>query len=192
MGVRADVLRQLALQYQETKNPRIFEKILKRVDYLILKVVAELKRKDSTLKQVSLEDLYQEGVLSIYDAIASVRPEEEARMVLLRIMAYIRARIRKVYRRFYMKHDFLGDMSGGFTSNGLSDIDAKVEELDFYDFLLGAVEEGLLDRDDMNLIRKRFKEGKTYQIIGEELNIARGTAFYRVKKIIEKIKKELL
>ena len=86
---RLQFVRNLIYRYQETSDPEVFKQILKRVDDLVLSTVFKLRRRWKYLKTLKTGDLYQTGIVGLYDAINTFRTDETENDVPARIIAYI-------------------------------------------------------------------------------------------------------
>ncbi len=56
-------------EYQITKEPQYFHKVLARVDLLIAKMIWQERRKSKALQMVSNQDLYHTSIIALHEAL---------------------------------------------------------------------------------------------------------------------------
>lgn len=56
-------------EYQRTKEPQYFHKVLARVDLLIAKMIWQERRKCKALQMVSNQDLYHTSIIALHEAL---------------------------------------------------------------------------------------------------------------------------
>lgn len=192
MGLREDILKELVLEYQQTQNPVLFERILKRVDKLLLRTIHSVVRNKPYLAKIELRDLYHTSIIGLSRAIKTTKLDEESKKVVARVVAYVKATIYVEFplNSFNQFFNFVELPEDG-ASYGIGVKEKKAEE----DVYLGAelgllrsvykdmVMEGLLSDKDLLLLYKRFVEGKFYEDIGKEV----GCSFEKVRMDIKKI-----
>jgi len=96
-----EVIKRLALEYQATRNPIYYHQIVKRVDYLLLQYIKRLPRQYKFLRKIPLQDRYHAAIIGVHEAITTTTAEEEPYRIIDRILAYVKAALRRDFGRFY-------------------------------------------------------------------------------------------
>lgn len=189
MGLREDVLRELVTEYQKDRSPIVFERILKRVDHLLLKTIHIQTEIRPYLGCIDLRDLYHTAIVGLGRALHTTRPQEDGGHVAARIIAYVRNQINVDYpprrrSRFILSDDDMEDRSVCFPSQ---DIESKLELEDIVKKCCGFLADNVID-----LFVEKFVRGKNaYQIAREQgctpQNIDQKLKYWlrRIKKVMD-------
>jgi len=191
---RLVILKDLFLEYQKNPCLSTFESILKRVDNFILYVVKNLKRSRYYLNTVGTGELYQVGVIGIYDAINSFKPEYNCSMIPARMKICIRKAITKSYCCYKKemvvvepRDSEYNDILGLYFDSSEDGV-CERDEVDLVVRHIGrllAVD--ILSEEDMFLIRERILLGKPLHVLAEVLGVRGQTILNRTKKLKNRI-----
>lgn len=170
----------LIMEYQTTKEKRVFHLLLAKYDRYILKVIYEFQRKCPSLRSESLQELYHSGVIGFARGIKAFKPTTEARYICNHIKAYIKSEIRKQYietksdrkileaLRFQAEHEQKG---GNFTLPFLMLIESKY-----------------LNARDKKVLKLKYVDELTTTEIGKILKCHRTTVSGYLKQAVKKLK----
>jgi len=174
-------IKDLIVNYQETKNTKALDLLLARFDKYILYVLYDLKRRYSYLYNEEMSELYQTGLLGFYKGIKAFKTHLDPTMVLLVVKAYIKSEIKQTYA--YKNREIVGS---------LVPLSTRVDpfSLDKGDFLLQHsifTSENFSEREK-EMIQMRFFEGYEVKDIAKKLNMPAPTAFKQLNRLFTRIK----
>lgn len=204
MGLQERVLRELAIEYQKDKSPIVFEKILIRVEKLLLKMVHKSVKIWPHLEQVDMQDLYHSAILGLPKALLSYKHTESGAKLIQRICAYVKSEIfwsNKLTNKgdpfysFVALEDILPfepDFKYDKRIQTSEDIEEAVEISLFLDEIKMMLVSGVLNFEDWNLLALVYCEGKSEREIGELIGVNQSSAHQRLVLIKCKIKKWVL
>jgi len=193
-NARLCILKELFLEYQRAPCLDTFEKILKRVDNFILYMVKNLKHSRYYLNTVGTGDLYQVGVIGIYDAISSFKPEDSCSMIPARMKICIRKAIAKSYRCYRKEIVMANPHESNYEDIlGLDFVfsEDKIYEKDEIDLVVRHIGKlltsGVLSKDDIFLIRERILLGKPLYMLAEVLGVSGQCILNRTARLKNRI-----
>jgi hypothetical protein len=193
VGLREDVLRQLTTEYQQTKSTIVFEKILKRVDNLLLKTILICTRTHPHFGSVDLRDLYHTAIVGLGRALITARPQEDGGYVAARIIAYVRCQLHVDFplrrrNRFVVPSE---NTVKGHEQAYFDDVITPVE----FGFVLEKCSQlqksGFLSDYEMSIVTRTYIEGKTPGEIGQEDSRTERRIYQRLSEILELIRRNL-
>ncbi len=198
-------LMNLVLQYKITKDPDIFEEILKRFEGWIIKIITEKKKHWRYLESVSLQDLYQTAVVGVGSMMNKVPVDEESIKLAQRAKAYIVAEIRKTYGNYWFEIPFSQlfdeseDIETGLAQNTSSrylfvkpycDDVEEAEAKDFYENLyFKLVRLGIITDRELRCLSFCYIDGLPHKQIAQNEKINRTRVVQIIKEGRQKIKK---
>jgi RNA polymerase sigma factor (sigma-70 family) len=210
MGVREEVLRDLVTEYQPTRSPIVFEKILMRVDKLLLKTLHMMIKSRPYLATVGAEDIYQTEIVGLYRALDTVLPTEDGGHIVARIIAYIRAEVKKDYPyRHYGKVKLFSEIedeegqiccTGQILTSKQKEWfegvpDDRVENNAEFSLLFERISElvnsGKLTYEHLGLLKKHFFDGKTTKEIAQEKGCSRQNIEKQLNKVLLIVQKDI-
>jgi RNA polymerase sigma factor (sigma-70 family) len=191
--IQNQILKDLVLEYQNSKSGILFHKILKRVDKLIVYIIYKYRKTLPYLQSEDIRDLYQASVIGISKALKLNLPEndETGDKLIARIIGYIKAEIRQEYpdhKHEVASLDSVPDLDSKFMSPDL--VSKNLEIQDDINKLMKLVEKGVVSKQDFRILTKKFVEKKSYTVIGEEEGLHRTTVALRIKNALKKIRRE--
>jgi RNA polymerase sigma factor (sigma-70 family) len=210
MGIREEMLSQLVTEYQPTRSPIVFEKILIRVDKLLLKTLHMMIKSRPYLTTVGVEDLYQTEILGLYKALDTALPTEDGGHIVARIIAYARAEVSKAYPyRKYGKIKLFSEIEDEerqiyctgqiFNSKQKKWFDGvpddRIENNAEFSFLLDRLSElvqnGKLTYKNLNLLKKHYFDGMTTKEIAKEKGCSRQNIEKQLNKLLLIVKNHI-
>ena len=188
--VKSEAIRELIRKYQIDRSHVIFALILKRVDELIFTVLFEMIKTDKYLLHVELEDLYHTAIIGLHDGIMSFSEEVDYKYTIARIIAYIKCCIRREFR-YLRKHICNEILAETFLNSNKVDT-PNIEKTVNYILTLETWCKDLFNRKvfdskDLQIIKLRFVEEKTYKEIGEAVGYSTNYSHVRTKRIISEL-----
>lgn len=185
MTLQHDILRGYVLQYQQTRDPKVYAKILKRMDSLLIKTINVLKRKRHYLRDIELEELYQIGITGLYRAILTSPANEKADAFPARVIAYIDL---DTWLAFSYKDRpeeatwVLGENDVIYEDN------TDINVLEVRDLITQMYTEKLLSYYDIVLLKDRFFEQQSLKVLGHNRGISHEWVRQQIMKIMDKMR----
>lgn len=197
MSLREDVLKQLALDYQEAvqdeRQGRVtFEKVLKRVDRLLLKTIYKHMKRRPYLRKIEFEDLYHSAIVGLGRAFLTVKPTEGGNKVVARIVAYVRNEINTNFplntKNQFFNFKWLEDFPAGFGDKCIEgDAEKSAEYSLLQDNFRIMIEEGIITLDDVGLLAEKFLRGKTNAEMAKSRCCTHETIRDRMERILNRV-----
>lgn len=188
MQPRQEVIRKLVTEYQKTKSVASFEGILKRVDDIIVGKILHLQNILPHLKNVNFSDVYQTAIVGVGNAITTARDNENGNIITARIIAYVKAAIKKTYKP-------VKEISGSnvvFEFMKMYDVTEESYEIQYDTAEFCVVKcAKILSPLEIELIHQIFCLGVSYSCAANNIGIKRGCAHYKVMKALEKLRLNL-
>ena len=185
-NLRSEILKELVAEYKaESDRDRkrtVFERILARVDKLLIKRVTELKRYRGQLSRIDLQDLYHTSISGLYRAIDSAKDYDSGDTIQARILSYVNEEIRKTYLG---KKREMNTVDPSIITNCMLSYEHQhaVETTEILEKLWEMVDSNVVNRDDVNMLIDNAVNGKSFSEIGREKGIHYTTVSNRIKKL---------
>jgi len=185
---RNEVVKELSLEYQRTGDSITFEKILKRVDNLVVFIILQEKKRCSFLRRVDLQELYQVAILGLVKAIKSLPSDENSNRMPARFKSYIRAELVKSF----LKQD--REAKGLLDKNWLGSLCSKYGssddvEIEIRDILQVAKRKGILTDDEYDILIHRFFRGEILKVVAINCHLSEPTIRKRINRALKKLLK---
>jgi RNA polymerase sigma factor (sigma-70 family) len=161
-----EILKSLVLIYQETKEPLIFAKILRRIDRLVISVVYKCKLKYYQLHKVQFSDLYQAAIIGIYRGIETAKEKESCDIIQARLISYM---ILEIKSEYVTKTKKLSSLEKNKFIPGES-VYNHLQIQNSLDFINKLVVSGQVDKKGFELVKLRYLDGMKVKDIAEFLN----------------------
>jgi RNA polymerase sigma factor (sigma-70 family) len=181
-------------EFQQTGGSEEFLKVLFLIERLILRMIHQERRKSYSLNRLDLEDLYQIGVISLYEALAKFRIELSSIYSLPRyLQGYLKKNLWK-YAKAENRYICCGLQIGRFVkSNTCHQAADKQREHRQREWLiedaLRRLKEGKgLSTEDEAMLKMRYEEGLKYKEIAEKAGRSEECVKKRVLRLRAKIK----
>ncbi len=194
-NLRSEILRDLVTEYRSEsdrdKKRIVLEKILLRLDRLLIKRVTELKRRKKQLALIDMQDLYHTSIVGLHRAILSAKEYDSGDTIQARILSYVNEEVRKT---FLGKKREMNTVDPSVITNYMVSYKHKnnIETTEIINKLWEMVDNGLVNRDDVNMLIDNSINGKSFSKISRERKIHYTTVSNRIKKlrkfILEKLK----
>lgn len=165
--VPKEVLKQLALEFQETNDRAAFERILVRVDRLVQAVMAKERHQWSHLRSEDPQDVYQAACIGLCNGIACIKTTDTPDQVILKFYGYIQAEIRKEFPaqryKFYTK--------GEKSTDEL--VYRELESECLQQVYQSLIDQGIITQIEYNLLCQRYVYNMKWKVIaaGAQMNI---------------------
>ena len=172
------VVKELALEYKETSDPKVFEKILYRVDLLVLKVVNVSIAICPHLVKEDPEDIYKVAILGLYKGLKTVKNEESSGITFARLIAYMRSAITSGFPYKPLPELYIN------SQKALIEERPVYENLEFQlikETIESLVENGVISKLEKDLVFHRY----LYEYNCEELASMFGFSVSKVRKQID-------
>jgi RNA polymerase sigma factor (sigma-70 family) len=174
--------KEIIVEYQETKNPELLAILLARFDRYILYVIYEMRKKSPYLWDEEVQDLYHTGILGFHKGILAFKPHLKSFFIILVIKAYVKSELKQFYS--YKNRETVCEELPTVADFG--DTERQLDANLLFDFVEKS--EDLLDREK-ELLKLRFKEGKTVEDIAQIVGLAEITIYHRLERVVKKLKK---
>lgn len=176
--VMAIILKGLILEYQEQPEISLFERILSRVDYLVLKVVNVERYRRPHLLNEDPQDLYSCAITGLYEGMNTVKETEEPGKVFARLIAYMKCAINRDFPYRVFPQEFLENQKEFVAEETVW---ASLEQSMVFEVVQTMIQEGILAQKDWDLVKLRFAQGLKYKDIANLKELSIGT----VQKIVD-------
>lgn len=198
MSLRESILRELITEYQKEKNPLLFEKILRRTDSLLLYIIYSYTKRRSFIACIDLCDLYHTAIIGLYKACITMKEEKDYK-IIARIEAYVKCELKATFAtqdaQFFSKHESLDSEEAVYTlsTKRFDSADKNANTLDLISVIKRMLIDNSISQSDLDLIKEKFLNGKTYKVLSEQYKGKRTLAAFQqdLKIILEKIRKKL-
>jgi RNA polymerase sigma factor (sigma-70 family) len=171
----------LILEYQITKEQRVFHLLLAKYDRYILKVLYDFQRKCPSLRSESLQELYHTGVIGFARGIKAFKPTTESRYICNHVKAYIKSEVRKQYIETKSDRKILETLR--------FQAEQEQKEGNFTLPFLMLIESKCLNTKDKKVLKLRYIDELTTTEIGKRLKCHRTTVSVYLKQAVNKLKK---
>lgn len=153
MAVAMDNLENEVHLYQENHSPKVLNNIVNQLDGLILSVVHKMLNQYHGRVDLEFDDLYQVGIIGLIRALASLPDEFDLDEIRMRVVAYVRAEIKKQFVAF--KHHSDSKSSILYSDMSVSDepMYLRVEVKELFNLL---IQESVISREDFYFLYHRF------------------------------------
>ncbi len=181
MTLRGEILRGLVTEYQEHRDSIVFEKILRRVDSLLLSTVHRHMQTRPHLQKIDMRDLYHTAIVSLDRAIVTVKPEMTPERIVQRIISYVKNELNVTYplntiHRFCTfvpldtTAEYYKPCSEQIQEQNIAE--RNVELVDIRKLYAAAIEKDIITQADFDLMVLRFIDQEKYIVIAKKLNCA--------------------
>jgi len=172
------VLKELVLEYQEKLDPQLFERILSRVDNLVLSVVHGCRKVCPHLMDEDAEDIYQTALIGLNNGLLKVKLEESSDLMIARMIAYMKCAIRVEFPYKPMPEEFILSQKSVEVDNSAF---LELENEFIQESLEQLVKEEILTQKELNLVLLRYKREFSCEKISKLFDMPEGT----VRKYIQ-------
>jgi len=179
----------LFLKYQETRDPDLFVKIIKRVDKTVVRTVCKYLRQYRYLKCIELQDLYHCGLIGVSEAILSMPSDEDPDKVEVRVGAYVKANIKKTYSylgRYEQRVD-IDNIVDPVLEN--KDIDRMISREDILKKSGELYKSDILTKQELELLRQYVIEGKSQFLISQVVEMSSSWVSFKIQGALNKLSK---
>jgi len=198
MSVGSEVLRDLVTRYQQATDKdtkaRAFERILARVDRLLIAKAMQMQNQRRQLDLIDTQDLYQCAVVGLYRALDGVKPHNTGDNIQARIISYAKEEIRRTYlgkkRQMFTVdpetmvdvHDEDDEDVPEFTRVEVNELIAGIKQM---------LEAGEIERIDFDMLVDNSVNGISFSEIGRRRHLHYTTVSGRVKRVKQVIAERL-
>lgn len=196
------ILKELALEFESSRDPAIFATILIRVEKFLFSIIHKAMRCKPYLRKIELQDHYQTAVLGLYKALLKVKKDEPGSKLIYKIRRYVNNEIAKCNRKtnkvsfpfsvadiafqvhlhsadMPQSEGYIGQIENKLVERGLV---YKNLELEFVrERFSKLIEEDVLSFEEFEMLVMRFVNEMTYKDIAKQV----GTTSITVSKKIE-------
>ena len=205
------LLKDLALEFIRNRNQSTFIAIALKVDKFLLYSIYKARLCKPYLKKVELQDLYQDAIVGLYNALLKFKEEEPGSKLLYKICRYVNNEIALHYRRTdkvvfpfsigdvtFQIHLYFSDMtqSDSYISQmktKLSDevLPYKNLELEFTrERFAQLIEEDVISTEEFKMLTMYFVNGMTYKTIAKEFDTSLVTVSRKIKNALNRLRYE--
>jgi DNA-directed RNA polymerase specialized sigma24 family protein len=195
MSVGSEVLRDLVTRYQQAVDTdtkkRSFERILARVDRLLIAKAMQMHSQRRQLENIDAQDLYQCAVVGLYRALEGVKDHNTGDNIQARIISYAKEEIRRTY---------LGKKRQMYTVDPSTMVDVydenvpeftRVEVNEVIAGIMHMLELNEISRDSFEMLVDNSVNGLSFAEISKRRHLHWTTVSSRVKKVKQAIVERL-
>ena len=171
----------LIKEYELTKDPTCFYEILLLIDRLVLRMIHQMRSKYNVLKEISMRDLYQTAILSLYEALDKFKIDRSSVYSFPRyLQGYVQKDLLKALRQ-HRKYVLCGlkvaafDKEASYCRTMEREIHKTIDRMDLEEALKDLRAEGRLSLQEEEMLNLKY-DGYSCKAIAERLgsNEARG------------------
>lgn len=181
------LLKELALEFVETKNPNIFTEIIKKVDRLLLYTIHKARKRRYHLKNVALQDLYHSAIVGLYRALLKVKADEPGSKIITKIVRYVTNEIVKDNKRSKEKSFALSD-EDKLVDNTLVYKDLEMEFIRERFWKL--IDDDVISLEEFEMIVMRFINDMTLEEIAAQFGNSKDTVSKTIENVLHRMKYE--
>jgi RNA polymerase sigma factor (sigma-70 family) len=192
--VFSDDLERYIKDFQRTGESEYFLYILFLIEKLILRMIHQERRKSNSLSRLDLEDLYQIGVMSLYEALGKFKIELSSIYSFPRFLqGYLKKNLWK-FAKDENRYICCGLEIGTFTKPNTcyqaadKQICYKSNKWLIEDILSGLRNNRLIDAEDEEMLKMRYFIGYTYKAISEKVGKSEECVKKRILRLKGKIR----
>ena len=186
----------LIKEYEVTQDPECFYEILLLIDKLILRMIHQLKSKYSVLREISMRDLYQTAILSLYEALDKFKIDRSSVYSFPRyLQGYIQKDLLKMIRQHKM-YMLCGlkvaafDKEASYCRTVAREIHKTIDRMDLEEALKDLRAEGRLSPQEEEMLNLKY-DGYSCKAIAERLGSNEVRVRKRLQRLAKKIRKAL-
>lgn len=156
-NVLKGVIKELVLEYRENPDPALFEKILYKVDNLVLKVVNVSRTVCPHLLNEDIDDIYEAAIIGLYNALRTVKKEESSGITYARLIAYMRCSIKKEFPQKSLPDLYLSSQIKSQMGRPVEHLELEFEFIS--EILQDLVAKEVIAQQDLDLVLDRYLQG---------------------------------
>lgn len=185
-----EVIQELALQYRNSASTELFERILVRVDNLVLSVVHKCLSIYPHLLLEDLDDVYNVALIGLHNGLLKVKETETIDQTIARLIAYIKCAIKVEFPYKPLPEAYIRTQNQvDLTDPG----DSVFSELE-YEFIQEAlqhlVDEDILTQKELDLVNLRYRDDLSCGLIAKHLETTEGTVRKHVQDALLRIQQQ--
>jgi len=179
----------LVLEYQKTKDPKIFSTLLARFEGTLVKTITECKKKIRYLRNEPLQELYHTSIIGFTKAIISFPENFYAELLPKRIHSYIMGELKQVYKYKINEIDIgktselMGELQKISDKNYLKELDELSVNM--------LMSSNLLNEKEKEELKERYLNNLELKEIAKKEKCVVSTIHFHLKKIINKLQEKL-
>lgn len=188
--------KELILQFQKSKDKKIFETILGIFDTYLVYLLKKFKRNYKILRYENEQELYHIAVIGFYDGVLKLHSDWREDKILLWLGSYVKMHLLKEFK--YKNREVNLDESESFPIDDKSRPNkSKFESIRKFDRMLECINlkdminEKNLTKNELELIDLKYYKGMAIKDIAKLLHRSSAAIFKRHQKLCEKLKKRI-
>ncbi len=175
--------KELFLEFQKTKDPKLFEMLLLKYDRFIIFSIHKFKKSHFCLMGEDLQDLYQVSIIGFYKAILSVRPHHRVDKLNFRISSYIKKELRMAYD--YKKKKAKSKIT--WEDDPIKKYQEEMQDISLNVIIATMV----LTEKERQMLKMRYVEERTLLEIAKEFSMSKMGVSNMIKRILAGLKRKL-
>lgn len=178
--------KELVLEYQKTRDPKIFSLLIAKFDIFIMYCIRKYRKCVWFVRGESLQELYHVSILGIHKGILTFHKEDSPSSLLWRIKNYLMEELRQEYS--YKIKESPEEIGGDILQNKVMEEYKKYREKLFVSTLMNS---SILTDYEKELIKLRYLEELTVEEVSKKIGHAYSTTWIHLDQILKKIKEKL-
>lgn len=205
------LLKELALEFVDNRNPSILIAILLKVDKLLLYTIHKARKSKPYLRKVEIQDLYHDAIVGLYVALLKVKEDEPGSKLIYKITRYVTNEIAKHNRRTnkvafpfsvadiaFQVHLYSSDMpqSGVYISQIEDRLAEKTPvyknlESEFTrERFIKLIEEDVISFEEFKMLVMYFVNDMTYKDIAKQIGCSGATVSRKIESVLNRLRYE--
>jgi len=186
------IIKDLVTLWKSAENKKFyFEKILKRIDKLIIYKIGILKQQFKQLSNVPNQDLYNTAIFGVYRALDSVKDKDSGATIQARILSYIKEEIRKTFmpHKKEIVTENIEKWENEIESKEPEFTNIEYEELQ--EIVNKLIKNFQLPKEDFDILLDHVLNNTPYKKIAKDLGVHYTTVANRIKNAKKLLRKAM-
>jgi len=205
------LLKELALEFVDSKSQSIFIAIIQKVDNLLLYTINKARIAKPYLRKVELQDLYHDAIIGTYYGLLKTKKNEPGSKILYWITRYISNELSKHYKPTkrivfpfevesvaFQVHLYLSDMAHqeiylNQLKNNLSEEVSVFKNLEsefVRERFAKLIEEDVISSEEFMMLNMYFVDGMRYKNIAKQFGTSQPTVSRKIKNALNRLRYE--
>jgi len=185
------VLKNLALKFEESGDPFIFAKIERKVHKLLKYIIARVRKSRPYLYNVEFCDLYQTAIIGLHRAIMKVKVDEHGSKLIYNIRRYVVNEIIKDYKdrskyRSIIPFEVAIQQKLVDTEEVYKNLEMEFIRDRFYKL----IDDDVISAEEFKLVWMRYVQDISYKDIARQAGCSTGTISRKVRDSLNRIRRE--
>jgi RNA polymerase sigma factor (sigma-70 family) len=182
--------KEIALEYQKTRNPELFNLLLAKLDTFIVYCIKKYKKYVWFVRDETMQELYHTALIGVHKGVLTFHEEDNPSSLLWRIKNYLMEELRQEYNYKIEEKEGLEDEKGEkhfFQNKAIEEFDKHQKKL----FISTLMYSHIINEYEKKLLRLRYLEELTIEEVSKEIGHVYSTTWIHLDLVIKKLKEKI-